>query len=432
MKTPRKYQRKAAERASKRNILLTDECGLGKTITAITAAQLAGARKILVVCPLRVRPQWLLEVADQLPQSTLMTTLKYGIPVKLYAVGDALRDGWYFTYYEAARADASLSSYLWDFMIVDEAHRIKNRNAKWTMELKHIPSVRKIALTGTPMERTPADLWSILNWLYPGTYRSYWRFYEKYVDYSIEGWKKKYKVIKGPRNVDKLSRELSTVMIRRTKKEVEPELPERIEQYVKVPMNKKQQMVYNSLRKSKDIVFEHQDREIFIANALSLFTKLHQMSVMPQLLDWNHSSSKLDWLMEWLQDNPEPVVIFSRYRGVITEVYNRVECDVIVGGVKELPHRFLNGKVRVVAGTIAAMGEGLNLQRAEVAIFLDQAWSTTQMSQAIDRIHRIGIDSPRLIYYLHSSPTDTHVLQAIEKKWTDSEMIYEAVRNNVL
>lgn len=428
MKIPRRYQRKAAERASRKNTLLTDECGLGKTITAITAARLAEAKSILVVCPLRVKPQWELEIADQVSFDTKITGLKYGIPFKYYDD----REGWFIGHYEAVAADPSLAGVLWDFMIVDEAHRIKNRNTNWTKELKHIPAVRKMALTGTPMEKNPADLWSVLNWLYPSTYRSYWRFYEKYVAYEIRGWQKKYKYELGPKNVGKLSKELVPVMLRRTKKEVEPELPERIEQAVFVPMNKKQQKLYNSIRKSKDIVFEHQDKEVFIANALSLFTKLHQVSVMPQLLDWNYSSSKFEWLMEWLQDNPEPVVVFSRYRGVIQRVYDAVECDVIVGGVRELPHRFLNGEVRVVAGTVGAMGEGLNLQRAEVAIFLDQVWSTTQMSQAIDRIHRIGIDSPRVIYYLHSSKTDLHVYEAIEKKWSDSEMVYEAVKNNVL
>lgn len=428
MKTPRDYQKKAALRAQRKNLLLADECGLGKTITAITAAQLARAQTILVVCPLRVKPQWLLEINEQTEGSLPITGLRYGIPFELYKE----KSGWFVGHYEVVRDDPTLTSQLWDFMIIDEAHRIKNKDTKWTKELKHIPAVRKMALTGTPMERTPADLWSILNWLHPGAYKSYWRFYNKYVDYDLEGWKKKYKVIKGPKNVEKLSKELAPVMLRRTKKEVEPELPERIEQVVFVPMNKKQQDLYNSIRKSKDIVFEYEENEIFIANALSQLTKLHQVSVMPSLQGWDYTSSKFNWLMDWLEDNPEPVVIFSRYRGVVEKVFDAVECDVITAGVKELPHRFLNGEVRVVAGTIEAMGEGLNLQKAEVAIFMDQIHSATKMSQAIDRIHRIGIDSPRVIYYLHSSKVDSHVYEGFQNKWSDHDLVYEAVKNNVL
>lgn len=432
MKTPREYQRSAALRASKRNLLLTDECGLGKTLTAITAAQYAGAKHILVVCPLRIRLQWYQEIAEQVPWNTIIQNLEYGIPIKHYATYQGLPEGWYLTYYEAARDDPSLADFLWDFMIIDEAHRIKNRNAKWTRELKHIPAVRKMALTGTPMEKNPADLWSILNWISPGAYRSYWKFYEKYVDYEIRGWQKRYKYEIGPKNVDKLAREISPIVLRRTKKEVEPELPERIEQRVEVPMNKDQQDLYEIIRASEDIVLEHQDREVFIANALSHFTKLHQASVMPSLLEFSYGSSKIDWLMEWLTDHPEPVAIFSKYRKVVMKVADSVKCDVIMGQSEGTGEDFKAGKVRIVAGTIAAMGEGLNLQRAEVAIFLDQEWSATLMTQAIDRIHRIGIDSPRVIYYLHSSKADEHVLEAIEKKWTDSDMVHEAVKNRVL
>lgn len=435
MKTPRDYQRNAAVRASKRNLLLADECGLGKTITAITAAQYAGAKKILVVCPLRVVYQWVGEVADQVLRDTPITVLQYGIPYKLYRDLETSRapDGWYIGHYEAVRDDPSLADQLWDYIIIDEAHRIKNRNAKQSREIKHIPSVRRIALTGTPMEKNPADLWSILNWLLPGAYKSYWKFYNKYVDFEIRGWQRKYKHELGPKNVAKMGRELAPIMLRRTKVEVEPELPPRIENTIHVPMNKKQQELYESLRTSKDIVFEHEGDEIFIANALSLFTKLHQVSVLPEQLGYRYNSSKFDWLASWLEDNPEPVLIFSRYRDVIEKVRQYTDCDVIMGGGgSALPENFLRGDVRAVAGTTEAMGEGLNLQRAEVAIFLDQIWSATKMSQAIDRIHRIGIDTPKYIIYLESSKTDLHVLEAIDKKWTDHEMVHEAVKNGVL
>jgi SNF2 family DNA or RNA helicase len=427
MKTPRPYQASAAQFASKRNLLLADECGLGKTLTAITAAQNAGAKTVLVVCPLRVRAQWIVEIADQAPRDRVQLHM-YGVPFQHYKH----KDGWFITHYEAARDDASLASRLWDFMIIDEAHRIKNRNAQWTRELKHIPSVRKMALTGTPMEKTPADLWSLLNWLYPGSYRSYWRFYEKYVDYVVEGWQRKYRVIRGPKNTRQLGKELSRTYLRRTKKEVEPDLPPRIEQKIYIPMYEPQDKVYSEIYESKDILLEYEGTEMFIPNALALFSKLHQVSVLPEAIGLNILSSKMTWLWDWLDDNPDPVIIFSKYRKVIEYVASEIGCPTIVGGVREVPKSFLDGTDRVVAGTISAMGEGLNLQKAEVAIFLDQEWSATMMTQAIDRIHRIGIDSPKLVYYLTSSRTDDHVLKSVKEKWSNSEMIHEAVRSNVL
>jgi SNF2 family DNA or RNA helicase len=103
--------------------------------------------------------------------------------------------------------------------------------------------------------------------------------------------------------------------------------------------------------------------------------------------------------------------------------------DLIVGGDRRID-RFEAGTTRLLFGTIDAMGEGLNLQQARIAIFLDSHWSATKMTQAIDRIHRITADEAKVIYLLHSCREDKMVLDALDHKWTEEELVYHYLNDS--
>ena len=424
---PRDYQLKAARIAAGRNILLADECGLGKTLTALLAIQQYAPDRhsqSLAVCPLRLVEQW----KDEASRAGVKAfVLPYGWPITLFNK----LDGLYITHYENLRnADTlmSLRAVPWDVIIVDEAHRIKNRDAVQTKAIKSLYAGRKIAITGTPMEKSPADLWSILNWLYPNSYSSYWRFVNRFIDVADTYFGKKFK---GVKNEKGLAQQLATIMVRRTKQEVEPELPPKILQIVEVSMTNSQKAAYDAIDKAKDILVDVGDRiPLLVANVLSKMTKLQQISSTPRTLDIPAGSGKLDWLMDWLGDNEGVrVVMFTRFRQTavaIAEAITSEDCDIIMGGMPVKIDGFLSGRKYHLVGTIDAMGEGLNLQIADVAIFVDLHWSTLKMTQAIDRIHRIGITGPKLIYFLLSGDIDYLIYKALDRKWSILDLVLEA------
>lgn len=410
-------------------MLLADSCGLGKTLSAVCAtlrmrSPTSPNWRVLVVCPLRIRDQWVEEIFDQDP-FTPVTILESGLPLNFQA-HQPVPVGWFIIHYEiVTRMLKELNRYVWDVVIADEAHRLKNRQTGWTRSIKRITAARKLALTGTPMERTPADLWSIGNWLYPKVFTSYWKFYYHYVDLivdSVTGMEKP----KGIKNEEQLAALLARFVLRRTKEEVVPELPPRIVTKVPIQMDARQAALYTKVENAGDIVVEIEGRKdpLVIANTLTQIVRLQQISSLPALLGSPESSAKIEWVLDWLKDNPDiPVVIFSKFRGVISHLSGLLgePHQIIVGGVQAQPPR--DG--RITLGTIAAMGEGLNLQWASVAIFVDEEWSTIKMTQAYDRIHRMGISEPKQIYLLYSKGTvDWDVLYALDHKWSDQELVY--------
>jgi SNF2 family DNA or RNA helicase len=355
--------------------------------------------------------------------------IPYGMPVDVYGRVEGL----FVTHYEAIRnADtlSSLAKRTWDMVIVDEAHRIKNRSAQQTKSIKMIQSHRKVALTGTPMEKSPSDLWSILNWLHPEAYRSYWEFFNTFVASKDTPFGRK---AIGVKNETRLAQRLANVMIRRTKKEVEKELPPRITQLVPIIMTDTQQEQYSAIDNADDIVVKVENESMLITSVLAQIVKLQQVTSCPRILNLRGAGAKIEWVIDWVKDNPSTqVVLFTKFRKtaeLLHEELGNYRCDLLIGGVSEPPEEFLAGHKQCLVGTIDAMGEGLNLQIADVAIFVDMHWSTLKMTQAVDRIHRIGITAPKLIYYLVANNTvDELIVKALEHKWNDIELVMNAVR----
>jgi SNF2 family DNA or RNA helicase len=432
MRQPYPFQETVIDAGRKQSLIIADACGLGKTLEAIHSAMQGrskGVWRILVICPLRVVDQWIDEISME--EVAPIHVLQFGLPLDLQSPTPPR--GWYVVHYEAARNLAGyLADYLWDYVICDEAHRLKNSETQWTKAIKHIPAVRKLALTGTPMEKGPQDLWSILNWVNPDIWSSKWKFIQKYHQVSKNHWSNF--IIGPPKNEDRLAKELGRVMVKRTKQDVAPDLPPRIEQHITLEMGRFQAEIYKAVKDSDDIWVTVEDVSLIIPNVLSMIVRLQQISTLPGLLGFQDTiGSKMEWIADWVKDNPnEPTVIFTRFREVASFLIGFLERRkpaLIVGGVRSVPDEWLSEETNILVGTIAAMGEGLNLQRASTAIFVDQEWSTIKMNQAYDRIHRIGIDAPKLLYFLNNEGTvDSLVREALEKKWSENDLVYEAVR----
>lgn len=419
MKTLYAFQKRAVTAALKApGFLIADECGLGKTVTAIEtakAARISGTWRCMIVCPPSLILQWMDAINDQDPGKVIHVPGR--IPYNFNKVDGYVIMSYYDFLYEPTRE--CLNDLMWDCMIVDEAHRIKNRRAKTTTYVKLVNAARKIALTGTPMEKNPSDLWSLLNFFDPVEFRAYWPWVMQNLHVTT-GYFDQHQ-IGAPKDHRAFAKLLKPYMIRRTKEEVAPELPEKILVEEHVAMHIRQQKIYEDIKSQSDIVVHVEDKQLLIKNVLALITKLQQVSSYPTLLGFdNCSSGKMEWLEDFLKDHPdEPTVIFTRFRDSALHIANTYACGMIIGG-----ERREIGSTGLLVGTIDAMGEGLNLQWAKNAVFIDAHWSTIKMTQAIDRIHRIDIKEPKNIYLLWSCREDKLVLDALNKKWSEAELVF--------
>jgi len=447
---PRDYQREAIGLAQTANVLLTDECGLGKTLVAIeaVAAYWAGGQRgpTLVVAPKSVREQWYEMITKQLPNASVAILGVAGrLPGEINSTTELKHYDFVITHYEGLLgAGRSLAKINWLMIIADEAHRIKNRKAKRAMWIKLLPARHKMALTGTPMDHRPDELWSMINWLYPRVLTSYWKWRETHCEIK-ETWAG-YEEVIGTKDPAALGRVLSPFTLHRTKQAVAPELPPKIFTYVPLELEGQQLKLYQSIAKQakKDIVvnldefrdFPHND-PLLILNKLSLIMKLQQAASNPHILGVDIDGAKWDWLMDYVTDNPdETMVIFSKFRDTAIRLASALKAALVIGGSRTPildAAPFLTGTNRLLVGTIAAMGEGLNLQRARTAIFLDMEWSSIKMQQAIDRIHRIDITEPKqIIYLLAQNTVDQLVHKALNEKWSETTLVYKYLEQEAL
>jgi SNF2 family DNA or RNA helicase len=429
MKVLRNYQQEASEWMSGHNTYLMDDCGLGKTITAIEAVKRAGlaGRKGLVICAKSARLQWRNEIWEQCPGANVIITdhLKW----KFKEI-----DAWFITTYDECtpkRLLYPLNEVIWNFMIIDEAHRLKNNGTARSKNIRKLRAGRKIALSATPIEKHGGELWPVLHWLDREWFgESYWNWVEEHFEVK-QGFYGGFEIGE-PLDLLAYQARIMPFCIRRTKEDVAPELPEKILVDVDIEMTPRQKQIYQEIKLARDSLVTIEDKHLLIENALALFTRLHQVASLPSMVGFDLPSSKIEWLHEWLEDNKFlRCLVFSRYRAPIEYVYNHFQNHGgvyrVMQGVNEA-ELYKNSHCRILAGTIDAMSESLSLEMADAAIFLDQHWSATQMKQAVDRIHRMNITGKKLIYFLQACPEDKKVMKVVNGKYDDQQMLLDFIR----
>lgn len=414
--------------SGQKSVLIANEMGTGKTYEAIALDMLMRkdwdetptisekARPLtLVVAPLSVLPSWEEHFADLCP--VLRTCVVD--PKNRALLLDSLRGepdhDVYIVHWDVLRIiqdDLRKKHFL--HIIADEAHRAKNRKAQQTRALKSLHGSYRTALTGTPVMNKPEDLWSILNWLYRYQWSSYWKFFEKYVEYEIV-YPQQFRKVLGPKNEAELKRLMSPFTTRRLKKDVLKDLPEKYYTRVYVDLDAKQRKAYDEMRKDMIAWLEtiRGEEPLVAPVVIAQLTRLQQLaSAYVTLVGTDgptsgpsvrltEPSSKVSALMDILEDNPdEPVVVFSRFKQLIGLVEHRlakagIEYVRITGDDSDVDRRkaiadFQAGRVRVFLGTIGAGSEGITLTAASTVVFLDRDWTPARNAQAEDRLHRIG------------------------------------------
>lgn len=429
MREPFPHQQVAFDKGIERNLLLADQCGLGKTFSSMLIAKgitNSFQREVptLIVCPKPLKGQWQDEILAEWPSDQVIVLDK---PQTLHLTSKT----WLITHYEQLLRIPLIDRVFFGTVIVDEGHRIKNREAQRTRAVKKLTAYRKVLLTGTPLDRNVADLWSLLNFLYPEQFKSYWKFFYEHVKHEVD-WFQHLNVLPGAIDPVKLAKLLEPFTLARKKSEVAPDMPLLTKTIIEVELTPSQKRMYRQLKKSKDWFAEIEGLgELEIKNKLSKLIKFQQITADPRLLGGDEEGAKIGWVKEYIEDNPaEQIAIFTRFKGVATRLARELNGAVITGDGEERVKEWKAGELKLLFATIDSVAEGRNLPEASTSICLDQHWSPIMMAQLDERIHRLGIKEAKQVIYLYAKGTiDREVVKNLEEAGTEATLIYRALRH---
>lgn len=395
-----------------KNCLNANPMGLGKTVEAIKALEVMEAESVCIVVPKIIRQQWVDQIKNWWGRDAEIYEKQVSLdPGKIYVINyDKLRN---------EKILAKFRRFRWDVLVLDEVHKIKSRESKQSIAVKLIPSARRIALSGTPILRYVDDLWSILNFLgeeYSG--KSYWAFAEYFCEIEKTPWGNKIVgTTDDPYRQTMLKQLLSLFMIRHESIEV---AYGKTQETVRLPMTKEQRNLY---RKEKQLLLDQLPENCTISNGAVLAMRLRQTTSWPGLFIEDEPGPKFEWIYEQCVNNPKEqflvFTVFEQTAAALSQwLFNKSVRAVSITGKKSAYENelskmtFLKGKAQVLVGTIGAMGQGYDgLQEASrTVIFIDRDWSPEIMSQAEERLHRMGQKQQVNVYYLECQGSfDQHV-----------------------
>jgi SNF2-related domain/Helicase conserved C-terminal domain len=401
--------------------ILADDMGLGKTLQ--TLAWLAWLKEqnkknhkpSLVICPASVLHNWRREAERFTPVLKVLVlesgaerhNLRRQIPQHDLIV----------TNYALLRRDLEeLQKFSFRAVILDEAQFIKNPGAQVSRSVKQVKSEHRLALTGTPLENRLLDLWSIVDFIQPGYLGNQDQFAETYepraqaVDETAPaeeppaGNGKSESVQRIARK--RLSAKLRPLLLRRLKKHVAKDLPDRIEERLDCPLGDEQRKLYLAeLRRSRDQVMravETQGLNKSKMHVLAALTRLRQICCHPLLVGSDTASGKTDTLFELLDPlvaDGQKVLVFSQFVQMLQLLEKecatrRIHTHVLTGQTKDRQRVVgefqADTKPGVFLLSLRAAGTGLNLTNASYVVLYDPWWNPAVEAQAIDRTHRIG------------------------------------------
>lgn len=384
--------------------ILADDMGLGKTLQSIVyiAAALINApgEHFLIVCPTSLVYNWKEEIEKFAP--FLRSEIVTGAPkdrqttIERYQESDVL-----ITSYPLIRRDIEhYEGILFHTVFIDEAQFIKNAGSLSAQSVKRLNTKNRFALTGTPIENSLSELWSIFDFLMPLYLLSHSKFVSQYEKPILKNDEEALK---------DLGRHIHPFILRRMKKEVLTELPDKIETKMLVDMTEEQRKVYNafleSARGELGINIEGTSMEQSKIKILAALTRLRQICCHPStfLEQYEGGSGKLDLLMDIVPEaiaNEHRILIFSQFTSMLQIIANRlkqekIEFFYLEGSTpsdvrSDYVKRFNAGEGSVFLISLKAGGTGLNLVGADTVIHYDPWWNPAVEDQATDRAYRIG------------------------------------------
>ncbi len=417
--------------------ILGDDMGLGKTIQALAVVHKARAQRVLILCPSALKYQWKEEIKKFLDEPAMVVegTKQQRMIMKWPGTADT-GIKYYIANYELLIRDLPLiQSTPWDYIVADEATRISNPRAKQSKAIKRINAQHRLALTGTPISNHANEIWNIVDFVSPGALGSYWQFMERYCI------KNQWNGVVGYQNIEELSQRIQPYMIRRLKKDVDIQLPEKLVTDVPFVLSETEKKLYDNIR--KELLFEIEQSDISkvddpttIQMTLVKMTRLRQLTDSLELLGENEKSTKLETLKEILKDvivTDRKAIIFtgfSQMADILKRELSQYNPLVISGKIKEeyrdVVQEFNENDNKKILIMTSAGQFGLNIQRASVVIHYDQEWSLAKMQQRDGRAHRFGQQHNVLVYNLLAKGTmDMYVRRVLHKKAALSDKLLQ-------
>lgn len=408
--------------------ILADEMGLGKTLQTIAFIAAEKADKpSLIVAPTTLIYNWLREVEKFAPQ--LKALVIAGSPQEREdLIANAKDYDMVITSYPLIRRDVeSYKDITFKYCILDEAQHIKNPLSQNSYAVKSIKAKGYFALTGTPLENSLTELWSIFDFIMPGYLFNHHKFLERYEIPIVK---------EGDQEVlATLNKHIKPFILRRLKKDVVAELPPKIEHKLVVDMTEEQKKLYTaymlSARKTVERDFLLPGQKGNKLEIMALLTRLRQICCDPAVFleDYQGDSGKMQALEELLEEvlaQKHRVLLFSQFTRVLKNIVGRLKS-------KGIPYSYLDGntpaKVRndlvndfnagsndIFLISLKAGGTGLNLTGADIVIHFDPWWNPAVEQQATDRAHRIGQEKTVQVIKLIAKDTIEEKIYNLQEK----------------
>lgn len=410
--------------------ILGDEMGLGKTVQVIAfilSERIKDAAPSVVVAPTSLLYNWHEEAVKFAPE--LKVAIIDGLQDERKLILEDIEDtDIVITSYGLLRRDAELySKKKFKYCFIDEAQNIKNPNTLNSQSVKQLKAGSYFALTGTPMENTLTELWSIFDFLMPGYLGSHKSFVANFESPIVRN--------QDTDALQELNRRVKPFILRRLKKEVLKELPDKIESKVVNEMSGPQAKLYNAWLSQARNDFESEVAANGFGKSqikiLSLLTRLRQLCCHPALFidDYDGGSGKLDMLQELVEDaigGGHRILIFSQFTEMLGIIKKRLDSMAVSyyyldGATKseervKMAQSFNSGTNEVFLISLKAGGTGLNLTGADVVIHFDPWWNPAVEDQASDRAHRYGQNKAVQVYKLITKGTIEEKIYALQER----------------
>ena len=456
------------------NGILADEMGLGKTIQTISLLTYLMEKKknmgpFLVIVPLSTLSNWMMEFQKWSPSVTVVSFK--GSPQQRRAVQGVIRSGRFnvlvTTYEYIIREKALLAKLRWKYMIIDEGHRMKNHNNKLTTTINQFYTTsHRLLLTGTPLQNKLPELWSLLNFLLPSIFKACDTFETWFnAPFAITGEKVELNEEETILIIRRLHKVLRPFLLRRLKKDVESQLPDKVEYIIKCEMSGLQRALYThmqergvmltsdaktaaskggtkalmntimQLRKLCNHPFMFQHVEEGYARHLGGLDVVHG----PDIFRASGKFELLDRIFPKLKRSGHRILLFCQMTALMTILedylnwrgysYLRLDGttksddrgDMLADFNKKDSDYFI-----FILSTRAG-GLGLNLQTADTVIIFDSDWNPHQDLQAQDRAHRIGQKNEvRVLRLMVVNSVEERILAAARYKLNMDEKVIQA------
>jgi SNF2 family DNA or RNA helicase len=423
---PRPYQIEAIKfgEAADCNFILADEQGLGKTIEVGSLLKLHPEQLLpaVIVCPSAVKLQWLYELkhicgTDKqfLPQ-VISSGIEKAIPgfqiyiitydiLKNKDVLDFLPEGYIKT------------------VIIDECQKIKNHLSERAKAVQRVARSAKhvIPMSGSPIYNHAGEYFTVLNLVAPMKFPHYQRYIDNYCDSYNNGWAQK---IGGLKNKDLFHAETKDIIIRRTKAEVLPDLPEKERKFHHVELDRKLNKVYDALIKELEDSMYDEDAFGATGSAIAIMSRMRHITGISKVAEC------VDFVTEFLLSTDRKIVVFVHHHDVMGMLQTQLDQWCAEGdfGKVCVLHSGLSGNERTALVEIfkssadrrvmlCMFTEGLNLQFCSDAIVLERQWTPKKEEQSEDRFHRFGqVNKVSITYFIASGTIDDFLTELVEIK----------------